>query len=161
MNKNVILAALAISLFWGIAPVIYRFMMNEKDVPYYIILMFSCIVYITVVIIYVMTTKNLNKIYNDLSNTKPSHIIIIVITSFLALSLSNLLYLYAIKNTSSTTLVISITSLYPIVTLLVAWLILNERINIYFVIGLVMVLCGLWIMINSTSKDTRASAKPA
>ena len=150
----VILSALSIAVFWGVAPVVYRYMMNQGDVPSYIILIISCIVYTLMVMVYVITTKKLNQIATDISKTTWSKVIIIVITSLLALSVSNLLYLYAIKYTTNTTLITAITSLYPVITLIAAWFILKEKINnSFFFIGLVMVMIGLWIMIKASKTN--------
>jgi len=153
-HSLVVVAAIAISIFWGVAPVVYRYMMNEGSVPYYIILVISSIMYTIMVFIYVIMTKKLNQISNDFGKLKWSQIIIITITSFLALSISNLLYLYAIKHTTNTTLITALTSLYPMVTLVAAWLVLKEKIHSLFFIGLVLVMIGVWLMIHASKTST-------
>ena len=142
---NIVLAFI-IALLWGVSPVVFRIILH--DVPNSFVMLISSIVYIigTMIYIFVFDYKNIM-----LSLTTKNKLIpIIILTTFFGFFLPNLLYFYVLKYGENVNITIAITSLYPIITLVTSYLLLNDEYNhlsYQKLFGFLMIVCGVIVVL--------------
>jgi drug/metabolite transporter (DMT)-like permease len=149
MKIPVFVVALIVATLWGVAPVVHRYMLTRHEPPYYLILLISSTVYMVSIVSWVICTRSLETVKADFKKLGNMNIAILALTSFFALFIANILYLYATKHASQLALVNVLFSLYPILTMLLAWLVLRESVSWKFLVGFGLVMVGVWIMVTS------------
>jgi drug/metabolite transporter (DMT)-like permease len=132
--------AFIIAFFWGISPVLYKFIL-KNNIPSYIIIFIQACVYLLSSILYIIIYEN-NNIYKDL-DTNINYIPFLVVIAFFSVYFSNFLYIYALENNANVNIMSIIVSLAPIVTIIASFLILKEKITIKVLIGFFIIFIGL------------------
>jgi drug/metabolite transporter (DMT)-like permease len=84
-------------------------------------------------------------IYNDI-NTHKKHIPLLALISLLSVYIANVLYIYIISKGISINIISIIISLYPIITFIFAYFILNETMTINTLMGFLLIIMGLVII---------------
>jgi|UniRef100_A0A6C0BF87 drug/metabolite transporter (DMT)-like permease len=141
-----LVAAFITAMLWGIAPVVYRKLVHQ--VSYGFILIVSSIVYILSVTAYVFLF-NRHEVINDFVN-HTDKIPILACTTFFAFFIANMFYIYSIRKTHNINLVTIISALYPIVTLILASIVLKENLSIMGLSGFGLIVLGMIIIIMSS-----------
>lgn len=141
-----IIAAFIAAMLWGIAPVVYRKLVHQ--VSYGFILIVSSIVYMLCVTVYVFLF-NRHEVMNDFAN-HPDKIPVLACTAFFALFIANMFYIYSIRKTHNINIVTIISALYPIVTLILASILLKENLSIVGLFGFGLIVLGMIIIITSS-----------
>jgi len=132
--------AFIIAFFWGISPVLFKFIL-KKNIPSYIIIFILAFVYLLSSVIYIIIYEK-NNFYKDL-NTNINYIPFLVVLLFFTGYLTRFLYLFALENNANVNIMSLITSLAPIVTLIASFLILREKITTNVLIGFLIIFIGL------------------
>lgn len=132
--------AFIIAFFWGISPVLFKFIL-KKNMPSYIIIFILAFVYLLSSVIYIIIYEK-NNFYKDL-NTNINYIPFLVVLLFFTGYLTRFLYLFALENNANVNIMSLITSLAPIVTLIASFLILREKITTNVLIGFLIIFIGL------------------
>lgn len=140
---------LLVAALWGTVPIIHKHIFVHRNPPYYVILLISCIVYITSVIAWVLMTRSVDVVIHDVKLLGWKNVLILCTTSFFALFIGNIIYLHTVKHTNNLTIFVLLTSMYPIITMILAWLLLKEGMTWSFIGGFMLVMTGVWIMILS------------
>ncbi len=130
-----IITAFIIALLWGISPVAYKLLLN--DISHHTILFISGITFFIATVIYSIFNKK------SIILIKIDKIIYISLISFLTLFLGTILYYIAIKHSDNISIIISITALYPLITLICSYFILCEKIHYINVIGILLIISGI------------------
>jgi transporter family protein len=133
--------AFIIAIIWGIIPIIHKLLLN--DISYHTIIIFSAITFFVASLIY--SYIYYKDIYNDI-NKQNNKIIYIIFCAFLGLFLANILYYNALKHTNNVSIITTITALYPLVTLLLSYFILYEKISIINFIGIILIMIGIILL---------------
>lgn len=133
--------AFIIAIIWGINPIIHKLLLN--DISYHTIIIFSGITFFIASLIY--SYIYYKDIYKDI-NKENNKIIYIIICAFLGLFLANILYYNALKYTNNVSIITTITALYPLVTLLLSYFILYEKISIINFIGIILIMIGIILL---------------
>jgi transporter family protein len=133
--------AFIIAIIWGIIPIIHKLLLN--DISYHTIIIFSAITFFIASLIY--SYIYYKDIYNDI-NKQNNKIIYIILCAFLGLFLANILYYNALKHTHNVSIVTTITALYPLITLLLSYFILYEKISIINFIGIILIMIGIILL---------------
>ncbi len=136
-----IILAFFVAILWGTVPIIYKI----NEISYHSIIIISAITFFVSSICYFLIYHK--TIITDLNKHK-NNIIYIVLTSFLGLFLANLFYYNAIKNSNKISIIVSITALYPLITLILSYLILNEKISFTNIIGIIFIVIGILCLIK-------------
>jgi len=132
--------AFIIAFFWGISPVLFKFIL-KKNIPSYIIIFILAFVYLLSSVIYIIIYEK-NNFYKDL-NTNINYIPFLVVLLFFTGYLTRFLYLFALENNANVNIMSLIVSLAPIVTLIASFLILREKITTNVLIGFLIIFIGL------------------
>ena len=137
------ISAFIVAIIWGITPIIYKSILN--DLSYHTILIFSALTFFIASIFYTFIY------YKEISldiKLYPHKLIYITLYAFIGLFISNILYHYAIKHTNNIAIIITITSIYPLITLILSYYILYEDISAHNIIGILLIIIGIVFLIK-------------
>jgi len=137
------ISAFIVAIIWGITPIIYKSILN--DLSYHTILIFSALTFFIASIFYTFIY------YKEISldiKLYPHKLIYITLYAFIGLFISNILYHYAIKHTNNIAIIITITSIYPLITLILSYYILYEDISVRNIIGILLIIIGIVFLIK-------------
>jgi len=130
-----IISAFIIAFIWGLSPVLFRYIIKNQQIPVYIIIFIQAFVYFCSSVIYIYFHKY-HSMHNDLYEHK-NYIPYLIIISFFSVYIANILYIYALETHVNINIIILITSLYPVITIIFAYFILQERMTINTIIGFI------------------------
>lgn len=130
--------ALLISFFWGIIPIIYNILLKRLNnitvmaitTTFYVILLLVLVFYNRDIVI-----KDLNKITNH-------EYLWIFIATFFGVFLGNYLYYYVLKQ-GEVAILTALMYTAPVVTLLGAYFLLNDKLNRTAIIGILLIVTGV------------------
>jgi len=138
--NNYTYLAIIIAFIWGISPVIFKFFLH-KNTPAYIIILFQALVYLLSSSIYILISKR-KKFIEDLKQNV-SYIPFLVIISFFSVYIANVLYIYALENKGNVSIMSIIIALAPVITMIFAYIIFKEKLEIKAYIGFFIIFVGL------------------
>lgn len=130
-----------IAFIWGISPVILKYFIKHNNIPVYIIILIESIVYLTATLIYISIYK-INVIIGDLYKSS-NYIPIIAFISLFSIYIANVLYLIAIHKGVNVNVITIFTGLYPIITLIFAFIILQETLSLKALFGFFLIMIGI------------------
>uniref|UniRef100_A0A6C0J0B7 EamA domain-containing protein n=1 Tax=viral metagenome TaxID=1070528 RepID=A0A6C0J0B7_9ZZZZ len=137
MEKIFILfITLFIAFLWGIQPICHRYL--EKDIDFMSLFIITWI--FSTIIIIIIYIWHYDKVYSTFINIKNKDIYIIIIIAF-TIIISKYLYFNIIYN-YNITIFSSICYSSPLFTLILAYFLLNENINLQQIIGIILILFG-------------------
>jgi transporter family protein len=137
------ISAFIVAIIWGITPIIYKSILN--DLSYHTVLIFSALTFFIASIFY--TIIYYKEISNDIK-IYPHKLLYIALYAFIGLFIANILYHYAIKHTDNIAIIITITSIYPLITLILSYYILYEDISAHNIIGILLIIIGIVFLIK-------------
>lgn len=138
--NNYTYLAIIIAFIWGISPVLFKFFLH-KNIPTYLIIFFQAFVYLLSSSIYIIISKR-NKFIQDIKQNV-SYIPFLVIISFFSVYIANVLYIYALENKGNVSIMSIIIALAPVITMIFAYLIFKEKLEIKAYIGFFIIFVGL------------------
>jgi drug/metabolite transporter (DMT)-like permease len=141
---------LFVNVIWGISPIFEKYLLRKINILSFIILS-SAIQFIAALLLmsynnYDYIIKDTNVLLND------SNVIIGIFFITILLFISKYVYLYIVNHDKSIALVAILTSLYPVLTLIFGYLLLNETITIEEFVGFILILFGI-LLINYSSNN--------
>ena len=139
-----------VNLIWGVGPIIDKYMMKYMDIIT-LMLIISVIYLLAVIALVIKNRKLVIRDYNNMKNIKNYKVLLLVLVSF-SLTVANYGYLFAV-NSGNTALATILTSLYPIITLLIGYRFLKEKMTKLELGGFLLILCG--IMLINYSKNLK------
>lgn len=138
MIRNFWILALVIIIIWGSIPIMLKSLTTRY--PAYIVMLTTSIMFgLVAALIGLYFIKDI--VGHARSFTKRDWLLIIYIVIAGSL-ISNMLYLYALEIHDST-IVVTVTSIFPIVTLLMGVLLLKQQYNFVTITGVVLVTAGV------------------
>jgi transporter family protein len=138
--NNYTYLAIIIVFIWGISPVLFKYFLH-KNTPAYLIILFQSFVYLLSSSIYIIISKR-NEFIQDLKQNV-SYIPFLVIISFFSVYIANVLYIYALENKGNVSIMSIIIALAPVITMIFAYIIFKEKLEIKAYIGFFVILVGL------------------
>lgn len=133
------LSALIIVIIWGTIPILLKKLVQKHSA--YPIMLLSAMMFgaVGLLLTFAHKPQEVNKVFKQLNAYEWLYLTFIVIAgSFF----SNLLYMWALEKYKSSVLV-TVTSTFPLVTVLLGVLILKERISIVSAIGILLTVIGV------------------
>lgn len=137
-----ILFAFLIAFILGATHIVYRII--SKKVSHHFMLFVSAIVYYVCTLIYIYTL-HYKEVANDFG-VDYKYIIALVGTVIASFFFTNLMYFYAVKHAENINMISIIISIYPAITLLVAFFVLKEKLSIPALLGFAFILVGLTLL---------------
>lgn len=141
-----------VNLIWGIGPIIDKYMMKYMDIIT-LMLIISVIYLLAVIALAIRHRKIVIKDYNNMKNIKNYKVLLFILVIFsFSLTLANYGYLFVV-NRGNTALATILTSLYPIITLIIGYRFLKEKMTKLELAGFLLILFG--IMLINYSKNLK------
>jgi drug/metabolite transporter (DMT)-like permease len=141
---------LFVNVIWGISPIFEKYLLRKINILSFIILG-SVIQFIAA--LFLMSYNNYDYIIKDTNVLlNDSNVIIGIFFITILLFISKYVYLYIVNRDKSIALVVILTSLYPVLTLIFGYLLLNETITIEEFVGFILILFGI-LLINYSSNN--------
>jgi drug/metabolite transporter (DMT)-like permease len=139
---------LIVNILWGMGPIFDKVILKEINIL--TLMLLSSFIYLLILLIISIKYKNVIK--KDIKKIKnKNRIYIIIIISVIFLLLGNYGYLKIIENDNASIAAI-VTSLYPIITLIIGYNYLNENLTLEEFIGFILILMGIIFINYSKSK---------
>jgi len=146
MLDNYIFLALFISFLWGIQVVIHKHLLTNF---YFVtIMLVSNVINVSLIIALSIYLKN--DVFTDLKKITFRDAVILVCLPIFTVFIANIIYYYILKKHESS-LVSAITYSSPAFTLILAYLFLNERLDIYGLSGIFAIIAGVVLISNNNS----------
>lgn len=130
-----------IAFIWGLSPVLLKYLIKHNNIPTYIIILIQSIVYFTASVIYIILYES-NNVFVDSYNYK-QYIPLIAFISLLSVYIANVLYVNALRDGMKVNIISIIISLYPIITFIFGFLLLNETLTLKSLLGFCFILLGV------------------
>jgi uncharacterized membrane protein len=147
MQTIYLIIALIVAFLWGIEPIIHKHLLKRNHA---ITIMFvSSITYIILLTCYAYTHRH--HIYSDLNSITALDLVLLGATASIISLIAHLLYYHVLQKHDSS-IVSALVCSSPIFTLLIAYLLLEERINLTGILGIFSITFGvILISFNSAS----------
>ena len=138
---NFVAIALFIALLWGVQPVIHKYLL--KDVDYVVLMIVSSIVYFACVLGF--TVYNWKVFSTNVVALSPANLGIIAVMTVFTAFIANLLYFFVLKDHAS---YVTSALIYasPVFTLVVAVLFLKEKVSLYGLAGVLLIVAGVVVL---------------
>jgi drug/metabolite transporter (DMT)-like permease len=147
METTAFLLTLFSSFLWGISPIITKRLIMKYD-RYTIMILFS----FTYVFCLLLTIPYYGKgLIKDMVKFDNSDVLIILFQGIFVLFFGNIIYYYVLKD-NNTSLITALESCAPFFTLILSYFLLNEKINISGVIGIVFIVVGVFFISYNDTK---------
>ena len=141
MDLIYILAALFVSLLWGISPIILK-LLAMKFNTITIMVINGLLYFISLIIIFYFNYKTIMK---DIPRINKYDLLLLVSTSvFIGLS-AQLIYITLLGSFDSY-IITALVSVSPLFTLILAYLFMKENITIHGVLGTILVVVGIMLI---------------
>ena len=144
-----IVIALAISFLWGVQPVIHKHLL-KKFTPITLMLVSSIVYFALLIVTSVIKNK---EVATDFEKMTAKDLGILVALSVFTAFLANIMYYYILKDHESSIISALIYS-SPVFTLVIAYLFLKERLDIYGFSGVLAIIIGV-VLISQNNQSSR------
>lgn len=138
--------AILVSFLWGLASILQK-IIYKTNISYATMTVLTGFFYfIPLVLFYLKKRKSINQ---DLSKLSLSSYLLIACTVITTSFIANLIYYHLIKQYSAS-LVTTLVSTAPLFTVILAYLILKEKLNLKSLIGIVVTITGIILISMGT-----------
>jgi len=130
-----------VNLIWGIAPIFDKYILQNIDIL--TLMLFVSLIHFLILLGIVLNSGNGGFIKDCATIMNNKYIILVIIVATSLLLMANYGYLYAINNDKKVAIATLLTSLYPIVTLILGYLVLSESLTLLEAMGFVLIFSGI------------------
>jgi len=147
MKTIYLLMSLFTSFLWGLSPVIQKHLLQKFDKRSLMLFYASANIFF----ITLMLSFFNNKLYADIISLNMYDILLISTYTFFTIFIAKLLFLEVLKYNNSHE-VAAIEGIYPFFTLILAYMLLKEKITAFGILGVIFVVLGvICISMNDTN----------
>jgi len=143
---EIILIAICVTFIYGFSPITYKLLVIDNKIRFETYLFISSIIFFFSTLLYILIFHNINDIYNQIINFNGNLLLLIICNIFIVTFFSQILYCYILENINTVSKITIIIGLYPIITLILSVLILNEKITPKILTGFILALIGITII---------------
>lgn len=147
MKKTDLLLTIFGAFLWGISPVVHKFLLGNYN-PITIMIVISIIYLLSLLLCLPFFYKTVQK---DLVKITISDSLLFLFSGVVILFLGNAIYYYVLKDNDSH-IVLAIESCAPLFTLILAFILLHEKINVFGILGTIFIVIGV-IFISFNDSD--------
>lgn len=148
LEFDVILIAMALAFLYGLSPIAYKLIIINNNISFDIYLILSSILLLIFSLLYSIIFNKKFNLMKEVNNINPITVIYFTFYIFFVVFISQLLFHIAIEKTTKLTLFTIITSLYPIITIILSFLVYNKKVSMKLLLGFMISLLGLFIMLR-------------
>lgn len=143
---ELVLIAICITFIYGFSPITYKLIVIDNNIHFETYLFITSVIFFLLTISYILVFHNFNDIYTQIINFDTNILLLIIVNIFVVTFFTQILYCYVLRNITKVSKVMIIIGLYPIITLILSVLILNEKITLKTLIGFILALIGISII---------------
>jgi len=132
--------ALFVSVAWALAPVLHRYVFQQSHINPRTMMILSWVAYSACIIPYAL--YHFDAIKKDLPKINAMGYFLIAVSGILVGFISNLVYYYLVKYNKSA-LVSALVYSSPVFTLILAYLFIQEKVNLLGVFGILAITFGI------------------
>jgi chloramphenicol-sensitive protein RarD len=129
-----------VNLIWGIAPIFEKYILQYIDIL--TLMLFASFIHF-LILLGIVLNRDTNFIQDCTTIMNNKYIILVIIFATSMLLMANYGYLYAVSNDKKVAIATLLTSLYPIVTLTLGYLVLSESLTLLEAMGFVLIFSGI------------------
>lgn len=144
MDVQYIFLALFIAFLWAINTIIYKYCMN-KSINHKTVLVIGAFTYFVCMCIF--TAYHYDEISKDIRKTNTEYILFIGLGAIIGTFIATILFMYLLEKNNSAVLT-TLTYTSPIFVLLFAILVLEEKITMIQIIGILITIIGVLMISN-------------
>jgi drug/metabolite transporter (DMT)-like permease len=145
---DIILIAILLAIIYGLSPIAYKLIIINNNISFDIYLILCSVLLLIFSLIYAIFFNKKINLLNELNNINGLIIFYFTLYIFFIVFISQLLFHIAIKKTKKIALFTIITSLYPIITIVLSLLVYNKKISLKLILGFMTTIFGLFIMLK-------------
>jgi drug/metabolite transporter (DMT)-like permease len=147
---NYIFIALFVSLLWGTQPVAHKFLLSKYSST--TILLISSFLYFSLIsMVAISRNKDIKK---DYANMTTRDLLIILAIGLFSGFLGNVLYLQVLKD-NNTSIISALIYSSPVFTLIISYLFLKERLNMYGLLGVITIIIGVILVSQNKTPNSK------
>jgi drug/metabolite transporter (DMT)-like permease len=135
---NLVRNSIIICFLWGLNPVLHKILL--KDLNENAILIYTSM--LNFVMMLGFAYANREAVVDTIKKLTLTHVLVMAAMAGLCEFLGNYFYSLTLQNNTSF-VTVSLTSLYPIFTMFLGYLILNESVTKYSFVGLIFIIIGM------------------
>lgn len=136
--------SIIIASLWGMGPIFQKIVLKDISSHIYFILTSLAIALCT----FIFAIYHYKELKNVVKTISYKNILLIITSAIFASFIANLIYYHTLK-TNKVQIVSIITSIYPLISILLAYLIFSEKIKLMSGLGIFLVISGLGLIAYS------------
>jgi drug/metabolite transporter (DMT)-like permease len=148
LEFDILIIAISLAFLYGLSPIAYKLIVINNNISFDIYLILSSILLLIFSLVYsILFNKNFNFI-REVNNINPITVLYFSMYIFFVVFISQLLFHIAMEKTTKIALFTLITSLYPIITIILSLLVYNKKIPMKIILGFLVSMLGLYIILR-------------
>jgi drug/metabolite transporter (DMT)-like permease len=148
LEFDILIIAIALAFLYGLSPIAYKLIIINNNISFDIYLILSSIMLLIFSLIYSILFNKKFNLMREVNNINPLTVVYFSLYIFFVVFISQLLFHIALEKTTKLALFTLITSLYPIITIVLSLLVYNKKISMKIVLGFLVSMLGLYIMLR-------------
>ena len=146
IELNIFLIAISLAVIYAISPITYKLLVIHNNISFETYLVLSTFILFICSLFYSFMFHNYLDIFKEIAKINSELLLLFIINIFVVSFISQLLFHYAIKHTSRIALFTIITGFYPLITMILSLLFLNEKISFKILFGFFIAMIGIMII---------------
>jgi len=148
LEFDILIIAVALAFLYGLSPIAYKLIIINNKISFDIYLILSSMMLFVFSLMYSMLFHKKFNLIREINSINPLTVLYFSFYIFFVVFISQLLFHIAIEKTTKLALFTLITSLYPIITIVLSLLVYNKKISMKIVLGFLISVLGLYIMLR-------------
>jgi drug/metabolite transporter (DMT)-like permease len=148
LEVDILIIAVALAFLYGLSPIAYKLIIINNKISFDIYLILSSMMLFVFSLMYSMLFHKKFNLIREINSINPLTVLYFSFYIFFVVFISQLLFHIAIEKTTKLALFTLITSLYPIITIVLSLLVYNKKISMKIVLGFLVTMLGLYIMLR-------------
>jgi drug/metabolite transporter (DMT)-like permease len=143
---EILLIAISLSIIYGLTPITYKLLVLNNNISFESYLLLSTTILFICTLFYSLIFNDHSRVFTEISKINVWILLLFIINVFILTFISQILYHYALKNTSKISIFTIITGFYPLITIILSILVLKEKLSLKMFIGFLIALIGIIVM---------------
>ena len=148
LEVDILIIAVALAFLYGLSPIAYKLIIINNKISFDIYLILSSMMLFVFSLMYSMLFHKKFNLIREINSINPLTVLYFSFYIFFVVFISQLLFHIAIEKTTKLALFTLITSLYPIITIVLSLLVYNKKVSMKIVLGFLVSMLGLYIMLR-------------
>ena len=148
LEFDILIIAVALAFLYGLSPIAYKLIIINNKISFDIYLILSSMMLFVFSLMYSMLFHKKFNLIREINSINPLTVLYFSFYIFFVVFISQLLFHIAVEKTTKLALFTLITSLYPIITIVLSLLVYNKKVSMKIVLGFLVSMLGLYIMLR-------------